>query len=122
MAISAESVMSEIAVHLRPRWSEEREEIICLFILHLLKYTRKVLMAQGGIRVLGDGFPLHTETEGHVSLGLEDLKDTGGLMSRHVCYTPRRGNTVGWMAWLATAPVFRRIDDSGMSVQRKRTR
>lgn len=37
MAVSAESVMPEIAVHLRPTWSEECEEIICLFILHLLK-------------------------------------------------------------------------------------
>lgn len=53
MAISAESVKPEIAVHLRPTWSEECEEIICLFILHLLKYTSKVLMAQGGIRVFG---------------------------------------------------------------------
>lgn len=114
--------MPEIAVDLRPRWSEECEEIICLFILHLLKYTSKVLMAQGGIRVSGEGLPLYTETEGHVSLGLEDLKDTGGLMSRHVCYTLRRGNNVGWSAWLATAAVFRRIDGSGMRVQRKRTR
>lgn len=34
IAVSAESVMPEIAVHLRPTWSEECEEIICLFILH----------------------------------------------------------------------------------------
>lgn len=77
MAISAESVMPRIAVHLRPTWPEECEEIICLFILHLLKYTSKVLMAQGGKKGFsGEGLPPYTQTEGHVSLGLEDLKDT----------------------------------------------
>lgn len=43
----------------------------------------------------GGGLPPYAETEGHVALGLEDLKDTG-LMSRHVCFTLRRGSSAGW--------------------------
>lgn len=46
MAVSAEWLMPEVAVHLRPTWSEECEEIMGLFILHLLKCVRKVLMAR----------------------------------------------------------------------------
>lgn len=84
MAISDESVMPEIAVHSRPMWSEECEEIICPVYFTFAEIHWQSSNGSGGKECFREregareGSPPYTETEGHVSLGSEDRKDTGG--------------------------------------------